>query len=187
MLTRLLVAASALLALAGCATTPKIEPAPQRALVPEQFFKGRTLATGEFVNTIDGSKRSLTAIIDGTFDGKTLTLVEYFTFSDGEKDKKTWRLTKTGPSTYIGTREDVLGVAQGRLDGPFFRLTYDADVKAKGSMITLKFDDVLALEPDGSVLNRAIVSKWGIKIGEVTLRISPRPAKASPPPRAPLS
>lgn len=186
-MTRLPIAAFVLFALAGCASTPKIEPPPQRALVPEQFFKGRTLATGEFVNTIDGSKRGLTAIIDGTFDGKTLTLVEYFTFSDGEKDKKTWRLTKTGPSTYIGRREDVVGVAQGHLDGPFFRLTYDADVKAKGSMITLKFDDVLALEPDGSVLNRAIVSKWGFKIGEVTLRISPRPAKASPPLRAPLS
>lgn len=184
---RLIFAALATLTLAGCAGTPKIDPAPQRALVPEQFFKGRTIATGEFINTIDGSKRGLTAIIDGSFDGKTLTLVEYFTFSDGEKDKKTWHLTKTGPTTYIGTREDVVGQAQGRLDGPFFRLTYDADVKAKGTTITLKFDDVLALEPDGSVLNRAIVSKWGVKIGEVTLRISPRPAKASQPPRAPLS
>jgi hypothetical protein len=42
-------------------------------------------------------------------------------------------------------------------------------------------------QPDGSVLNRATVSKWGLKIGEVTLKISPRPAKASPLPRAPLS
>ena len=187
MILRNLSLACALLALTACAGTPKIDPAPQRALVPEHFFKGRTLATGEFVNTIDGSRRGLTAIIDGSFDGKVLTLVEYFTFSDGEKDKKTWRLTKTGPTTYVGTREDVVGQAQGRLDGPFFRLTYDADVKAKGTVMTLKFDDVLALEPDGSVLNRAVVSKWGVKIGEVTLRISPRPAKASQPQRAPLS
>ena len=187
MILRNLALAVALLALTACAGTPKIDPAPQRALVPEQFFKGRTLATGEFVNTIDGSRRGLTAIIDGSFDGKTLTLVEYFTFSDGEKYKKTWRLTKTGPSTYVGTREDVVGEAQGRLDGPFFRLTYDADVKAKGTVLTLKFDDVLALEQDGSVLNRAVVSKWGVKIGEVTLRISPRPATISQPPRAPRS
>ena len=184
---RLVLAALATLTLAGCASAPMLDAVPQRALVPEQFFKGRTYASGEFVNTIDGSRRGLTALIDGSFDGKTLTLVEYFTYLDGEKDKKTWRLTKTGPTTYIGTREDVVGQAQGRLDGPFFRLTYDADVKAKGSVITLKFDDVLGLEPDGSVLNRAIVSKWGVKIGEVTLKISPRPAKASRPQHAPLS
>jgi hypothetical protein len=164
----------AALTLAGCASTPKIDAAPPRALVPEQFFKGRTYASGEFVNTIDGSRRELTALIDGSFDGKTLTLVEYFTYLDGEKDKKTWRLTKTGPTTYVGTREDVVGDAQGRLDGPFFRLTYDADMKAKGTVVTLKFDDVLVLQPDGSVLNRAVVSKWGFRIGEVTLVISPK-------------
>ena len=84
-------------------------------------------------------------------------------------------------------RDSVVGEAQGWLDGPFFRLTYDADVKAKGTVLTLKFDDVLALEQDGSVLNRAVVSKWGVKIGEVTLRISPRPATISQPPRAPRS
>ena len=181
---RALCLSTALLALAGCASAPKIDPTPPRALVPEQFFKGRTLASGEFVNTIDGSKRGLTAIIDGSFDDKTLTLVEYFTFSDGETDKKTWRLTKTGPTTYVGTREDVVGQAQGRLDGPFFRLTYAADVKAKGSVYTLTFDDVLGLERDGSVLNRAVVSNWGIKVGEVTLKISPRPATVSQPLRA---
>ncbi len=184
---RLILAACATLTLAACASAPKLDTMPQRAFVPEQFFKGRTYASGEFVSTLDGSKRGLTALIDGSFDGKTLTLVEYFTYSDGEKDKKTWQLTKTGPTTYVGTREDVVGQAQGRLDGPFFRLTYAADVKAKGSVYTLTFDDVLGLQPDGSVLNRATVSKWGLKIGEVTLKISPRPAKASPLPRAPLS
>ena len=172
---RLICAALAALSLASCASAPKIDTMPARALVPEQFFKGRTFAAGEFVNTIDGSRRGLTARIDGSFDGKTLTLVEYFTFSDGERDKKTWRLTKTGPTTYVGTREDVVGDAQGRLDGPFFRLTYEADVKAKGNVITLKFDDVLALQPDGSVLNRATVSKWGLKIGEVTLQMRRAP------------
>jgi hypothetical protein len=182
---RLALLAAVTLALTGCATAPKIDATPPRALVPELFFKGRSLAVGEFVNTIDGSRRGLTAIIDGSFDGQTLTLVEYFTFSDGEKDKKTWRLTKTGPTTYVGTREDVVGDAQGRLDGPFFRLTYGADVKAKGSVYTLTFDDVLALQSDGSALNRAVVSKWGLKVGEVTLKISPRSAKALQPLHAP--
>ena len=181
---RVILAACATLTLAACASAPKLDTMPARALVPEQFFQGRTYASGEFVSTLDGSKRGLTALIDGSFDGTTLTLVEYFTFSDGETDKKTWRLTKTGPTTYVGTREDVVGQAQGRLDGPFFRLTYAADVKAKGSVYTLTFDDVLGLERDGSVLNRAVVSNWGIKVGEVTLKISPRPATVSQPLRA---
>ncbi|MDB5650078.1 MAG: hypothetical protein JWL62_1598, partial [Hyphomicrobiales bacterium] len=87
-------------------------------------------------------------------------------------DRKTWVLTKTGPSTYSGTREDVIGTADGRLDGPTFRLAYTATVKTKQSTIDLGFNDVLGLLPDGSVLNRATVSKLGVKVGEVTLHIS---------------
>jgi hypothetical protein len=166
------LALSSLLLLAACATPPALDGAASRkAFVPEKFFVGQTFAEGEFVNTIDGSRRGLTAKIRGTFDGQKLTLVEDFLFSDGERDRKTWVLTKTGPATYTGTREDVIGDAKGLIDGPFFRLTYKADVKTKNSSIALTFDDVLGYEPDGSVLNRAVVSKLGVKVGEVTLRM----------------
>jgi len=169
---------AALLAVTGCATPPSLDAtATRKPFVPERFFLGQTLAEGEFVNTIDGSRRGLTAKIRGTFDGKKLTLVEDFLFSDGERDRKTWVLTKTGPTSYSGTREDVIGTAEGRLEGPVFRLTYTADVKTKSSVIALTFDDVLVYEPDGSVLNRAIVSKFGVKVGEVTLRMKRSPAR----------
>ena len=118
------------------------------------------------------------AVIVGSWDGRALKLVEDFAYSDGEKDRKTWVLTKTGPDTYSGVREDVIGTAAGRLDGPFFRLTYVANVKTKTSSYNLTFDDVLGLQPDGSVLNRAVVSKLGVKVGEITLRIS-RPLRAA--------
>jgi hypothetical protein len=166
---------AAALPLAACATQPVLETAAKGpAFVPERFFVGRTIAEGEFVNTIDGSRRGLRATIDGRWDGRALTLVENFVYSDGERDRKTWVLTKTGPASYSGTREDVIGTADGRLDGAVFRLAYIATVKTKQSSVDVKFDDVLGLLPDGSVLNRATVSKLGVKVGEVTLRIRHR-------------
>src|SRR3954452_11408753 len=189
MLSRIAGATVALMALgslAGCATPPALDASmASRPFIPEQFFRGPTYAQGEFVNVIDGSRRGVKAIINGRFDGRALTLVEDFTYSDGERDRKTWVLTKTGPTTYSGTREDVIGAAQGRLDGGLFRLTYQASVKTKTSAYDLTFDDVLGYEPDGSVLNRAVVSKLGVKIGEITLRISRRPATAFLQPPAP--
>ncbi len=162
----------AVLPLAACATQPSLNGATAaRPFVPERFFVGRTIADGEFVNTLDGSRRGVRATIDGRWNGRSLTLVENFTYSDGERDRKTWVLTKTGPATYSGTREDVIGTADGRLDGKTFRLTYQARVKTKTSSVDLTFDDVLGLEADGSVLNKATVSKLGVKVGEVTLRI----------------
>lgn len=169
---RTAAAAFALIALGGCATPPSLDGSTaQRAFVPEQFFQGRTVAEGEFVNTLDGSRRGLRATIDGSWNGRDLKLVENFVYSDGERDRKTWILTKTGPATYTGVREDVIGTANGRLDGDTFRLTYTATVKTKSSSVNVTFDDVLGYEADGSVLNRATVSKLGVKVGEVTLRI----------------
>ncbi|MDO9439376.1 MAG: DUF3833 family protein [Beijerinckiaceae bacterium] len=165
------LAALTLLAVSGCATPPSLDPSTDTAFVPEKFFLGRTLAEGEFVNTLDGSRRGLRATIDGSWNGRELKLVENFVYSDGERDRKTWVLTKTGPTTYSGVREDVIGTADGRLDGRTFRLTYMATVKTKSSSVDVKFDDVLGFERDGSVLNRATVSKLGVKVGEVTLRI----------------
>ena len=38
-----------------------------------------------------------------------------------------------------------------------------------GRTLAVHFDDWMYLQPDGVLLNRAYVSKWGIDIGSVTL------------------
>jgi hypothetical protein len=45
------------------------------------------------------------------------------------------------------------------------RLTYTVRI----SGWTVRFADLLALRADGSLLNRATVSKWGIRVGTVEL------------------
>ena len=183
MLSRITAAATALMAiavLAGCASAPRLDTVNEaEPFVPEKFFIGTTYAQGEFVNIIDGTRRGVKAVIRGRFDGASLTLMEDFTYSDGGKERKTWILTKSGQGVYLGTREDVVGIAKGRLEGPLFRLTYMANVKTKTSDYDLTFDDVLGYQPDGTVLDRAVVSKLGVKIGEITLKISRRPEAAS--------
>ena len=154
------------LALAGCATAPELDArSGTKAFVPEVFFRGRTYAQGEFVNVIDGSRRGVKAVIDGRFDGQVLTLVEDFAYADGEKDRKTWRLERTAPGVYAGTREDVVGKARAWTDGKVVRLEYSVELGGW----TVDFSDVLALRDDGSLVNRATVGKWGIRVGRVEL------------------
>ena len=169
---RMSLAASLVAMLAGCATPPGIATEPAaRTLVLEQFFVGRTIGDGVFVNTLTGAERRVHVLLDGRWNGKTLRLFEDFYFADGERQQKTWSLFKTGPNSYSGTREDVIGTAIGTQDGTQVRLAYDARLISNGSPVEVRFDDVLALQPDGSLLNKAVVSKFGVKIGDVTLRI----------------
>jgi hypothetical protein len=164
----LLSAGAALTFLGACAAPPGIEQAPgDPPLVLESFFDGTSEGEGKFVNTWTGSERRFKVHIVGTWDGRTLTLVEDFDFADGEKDRKTWTLMRTAPGSYAGTREDVVGEARAWTEGKVVKLAYD--IKLGGW--TVAFSDVLALRADGSLLNRATVGKWGIRLGRVELTL----------------
>jgi hypothetical protein len=160
--------------LSACATRPRVPAsAASRAFVIERDLTGASVARGEF-RAINGTRRGFTAHLNGAFDGTTLTLVEDFVFDDGETDRKTWRLTRTGPGQYTGTREDVIGEAVGFQDGAVFRLEYDLRLpSANGRGMKVRFRDVMALNADGQVLNDATVGWFGLRVATVSLVITP--------------
>ncbi len=172
-----LVAFPAFLAIAGCATPPPIpDNTGAEPFVIEQALRGETVARGEF-RSITGVQRGFNVQLHGKWDGRYFTLVEDFVYDDGEKDRKTWRLERVAPGKYIGHREDVVGRAIGTQDGNVFRLEYDVVLPAeKGEGTQVHFRDVMALGPDGAVVNNAVVGFWGFRVGRVHLVIE----RASP-------
>lgn len=152
--------------LAACAGPPEIAPqAAAPALRLEEFFVGSSSGEGYFLNSWSGARREFRVTIAGSQSGEVLTLVEDFDYADGERDRKTWRLKRTAPGVYSGAREDVEGLARAWSENGQVRLVYS--VRLGGWL--LDFADVLALRPDGTLLNRAVVSKWGVRIGRVEL------------------
>jgi hypothetical protein len=147
------------------------EPRTVRPLVLERAFRGRLRAEGRFTSRIGGAPRTLVALMDGRWDGRTLSLREDFTYSDGEREVLTWRFTKLGEGRYSGTREDVIGTADVRNDGAALKLSYDAMVKTGFGRQRVHFEDVIVARPDGSLYNTAVVSFFGIPVGDVELVI----------------
>lgn len=163
-----LVGLSALALAAGCATRPPVPAAATgQPFAIEKDLAGRTVAKGEF-RAINGQRRAFTAELDGTWDGQVLTLVETFQFEDGQTDKKTWRLTKVGEGRFTGTREDVVGEAIGFQEGAAFRLEYRVRLGER----VVKFRDVIAIGPNGAVLNDATVGLFGLRVARVSLTIT---------------
>jgi hypothetical protein len=95
----------------------------------EGYFAGKTSAVGSF-SAINGVKRQFTVELRGKWNGQTLTLVEDFVYSDGERDRKTWRFRKIAPNQYRGTREDVVGDTLVTIAGNSARFTYLVDLDA---------------------------------------------------------
>lgn len=157
------------LGLGACASPPPAPVAPDApTLVLESFFSGRSAGRGEFSNSWSGNKRGFDVTIEGNWDGTTLTLVEDFSFDDGQKERKTWHLRRTGPGTYTGTRDDIVGEARAWTEGPVVRLEYSLLLDGW----TVNLSDVLALRSDGTLVNDATVGKWGLRVGRIHLTLT---------------
>ena len=138
-------------------------------LVLEDYFKGRTEAWGIFEDRFGKLRRQFKVTIDGTWDGKNLTLDERFKYDDGETDQRIWRITKLGKGKYEGAAADVIGIATGEASGNALNWRYDMDLKVGDGSFKVTFNDWMFLQSDGVLINRARVSKLGVEIGSVTL------------------
>ena len=88
-----------------------------------------------------------------------------------------WRITKLDEHNYEGRADDVIGVAKGESYGNALNWSYDLDLEIGNKTVRVHFNDWMFLQPDGVLMNRARVSKWGFEIGEVTLMFKPEKAE----------
>ncbi|MGL4729622.1 MAG: DUF3833 family protein [Bosea sp. (in: a-proteobacteria)] len=160
----------------GCATVPATgtQLAP-KGVALERDFLGRSYAKGVFTNRITGSARAFTVVLNGKWSGNALTLREDFVYADGEKDVKTWVFRRLTPSQWTGTREDVVGEADVKVENGVVRISYDIDLPTSSGAVRLRFEDVIERNAAGMIVNRAIVSKFGLPLGDVDLTFSRKP------------
>ncbi|GAA2853015.1 uncharacterized protein DUF3833 [Aminobacter aminovorans] len=151
--------------LPGLAMTLLLGLAPAAAgdFTLEGYFAGKTSAVGSF-SAINGVKRKFTVDLMGKWNGKTLTLVEDFAYDDGERDRKTWRFERVARGKYRGTREDVIGETLVTISGNTARFSYLVDLDASNKSNRVRFYDTMRLQDDGTVLNKALVTKFGLPV-----------------------
>ena len=133
------------------------------------YFEGRTLADGVFENRNGKIKRRFTLDMTGTAAGNSLTLAETFLFDDGERQARTWILHRGEGEAFTGTCADAVSTAHGRFGAGRASLSSELRLTLGGRRIALRFDDVFYQTGGGTVLNRSMVSKWGIRLGQVLI------------------
>jgi hypothetical protein len=113
--------------------------------------------------------RRFTVQMTGTWEGNEGVLDEHFTYSDGTTERRVWRLTDLGNGNWRGRANDVVGDAVGVTSGNAFNFRYTLRLAVDGRTWDVQFDDWMFLMDERVMLNRAVMSKFGIRLGEVTL------------------
>ncbi|MES2190018.1 MAG: DUF3833 domain-containing protein [Pseudomonadota bacterium] len=156
--------------LSGCAAPQLADYAAEKPVLDmRQYFNGTIDAYGVFTNRSGKVLKRFTVVMKCTWVGDTGTLDEDFTNSDGTKERRVWTLKRMPDGKYVGTASDVIGQALGEEAGNTFRWSYTLMLPLDGKTIEVQFDDWMYLMSDKVMLNRAEMSKFGIKLGEVTL------------------
>jgi hypothetical protein len=150
---------------------PQDFAAAEPKLVLEDYFQGHSRAWGIFEDRFGNLRRQFVVDIKGTWDpaSRTLTLVEDFVYSDGERQQRVWRIEKLAENRYRGVAGDVIGAADGITSGNALFWEYDMDLKVGDAVWRVRFSDWMWLQPGGALINKARVKRWGIEIGTVTL------------------
>jgi hypothetical protein len=165
------LAALALLAAAACAGRPDLadHAGAGPPMVLEAYFDGALTAHGVFQDRFGAIRRKFVVAIDGDWDGETLTLDERFTYEDGATERRIWRLRKTGPDTWAGTAEGVVGEARGAVRGDAFTWSYTIDLATPDGPLRVSIEDWIWRIDERVALNRAYVERFGVVIGELII------------------
>ncbi|MFA5704401.1 MAG: DUF3833 domain-containing protein [Advenella sp.] len=170
---RLLFSVTALLsalALVGCAGQQLADYKNEKPTLDlATYFNGPLEAHGIFQDRSGKVVKRFIVKMEGSWTGNKGVLDEHFTYSDGTKERRVWQLEKLPDGRYTGTAGDVEGTAQGQVSGNAFNWHYTLKLPVDGKVYTVQFDDWMYLMDDRVMLNKATMSKFGIKLGEVTL------------------
>ena len=156
--------------LTGCAGPTPADYAGQTPVLDlRQYFNGKLLAHGIATDRGGNVVQRFTVQITGTWQGDEGTLDEQFSYSDGRREQRIWTLSRQAEGRYTGRAADVLGEARGQASGNALNWRYTLQLPETGRTWEMECDDWMFQVDDQVMLNRAVMSKFGIRLGEVLL------------------
>lgn len=172
---RILLSLMIVLLITSCSTKIHEYHDMQPTLDLREYFSGSITAWGQFQDRSGKVIKRFTVDMTGTWQGDKGKLVEYFTYDDGSKQTRIWHLTRLADGRYKGHADDVVGEAIGFAAGPALKWEYTMALPVDGKIHHVQFNDWMFLHDNQTLINRAVMSKFGIRLGEVTLFFRKQP------------
>ncbi len=157
------------LATIGCAPAAREYAGISPEFKLDQFLTGELVGHGIFFDRTGRVKSRFKVEITGVVEGEELALYETVTYVSGDIEKRVWKIKKDNAERYRATTGDVVGEATIANHGFAAQWNYQLTLRVEGSEYNLDFDDWMFLFDEHTMLNRATVTKWGFRVGEVMI------------------
>ena len=158
--------------LQSCSSVPVSEYADNSpTMVVEEFFNGSLKAHGIVKDRSGKVTRYFNASIKADWVDGVGTLDEVFKFDDGEEQNRIWKLTRDQSGGYVGTANDVVGSSALEVSGNSLFLDYVLRIPYDDGTLDLHIDDRMYLVSDRVLINESVMTKLGVKVGQITLVI----------------
>jgi len=160
-----------LLALTGCtaARGPNAFAAPGPAFDPLAFFDGHVTSWGVEENRAGQPIAIVTTDCVGRMTGPgRLAMVQTLHVGSGPAQIRHWTLWRAGPGRYEATANDMDGAAFGVASGRNLHWRWVLESKPGHSVANVTMDQNFYQMDDGAVMIRTIVTKFGVRLVEVS-------------------
>lgn len=164
-----LIVSALLFLLTACSVTPDEYKDETPTMDMKTYFNGPIEAWGLFQNYREKVVKRFYVDMKGKWDGNKGVLDEHFTYSDGTKQRRVWSLIRIDENNYTGTADDVVGEAKGVAHGHALRWQYTMALEVDDEVYNVEFDDWMYMIDENTVINRSVMSKFGVDLGEVIL------------------
>ena len=153
----------------GCATlTPQDYARESPKLDLATYFNGKVDGWGMVQDRSGKVLRRMVVEIDCKWNGNDGVLDESFQWSDGKTEKRVWKIRKDG-DRYVGKAGDVIGEAIGEAAGNTLRWNYLLALPVGESTVNMDMDDWMWMIDDKTLANRTTMSKFGVKVAEISI------------------
>ncbi len=138
---------------------------------PRHHLAGEMLSEGVIYGPTGRVSARFTARMRGDWDNSGGRLAEDFHFASGEHQHRLWTITDAGGTRFTATAPDIEGQAVGELSGATLRMRYRLRLAKEAGGHLLSVTDWLYLAPNGVILNRSEMRKFGFKVAELVATI----------------
>lgn len=156
-------------ALSGCsALAPSSFASASPRFEPDRFFEGPVRSWGVMERRSGNPVSRFRTEVEGVRNAAGLVLTQHFFFEDGRTQQRVWQIRRIDEHRYEATANDVAGVGSGEAYGNAFHWEYTLATRPGNPFLNVRMKHWMYLQPDGSMVNRVQITKFGVILGQIT-------------------